>query len=432
MSMQASDINALFGEALNRGGESLDKLAAVTGLYIQDHVRENAFSAKIMPVQDVSVAELQRNVDDEGLVFIDDLAPESMAMQINMRGEPSKTYIEGKKYAIRFSTISSDRFQKTESELRSYRMPILKIIEQNTGKDIQEIKDKIFMDHVRVGLMLATRRRMNTLIDRGIVSHYGSTPVGASALTTNKNFFNRVQFASYLYTRIVGVEDVNGAIDNPSLANADPSPLAPTNWDWGMTDGTANANYNPVTANYSNILVSEESTFSRTVLRDAVKIQAARGMPTGCFLMHQTDWQDTIGWTDSDAGLQITGEIVKDGYKYTTIGGYTFITTIRDNPDILQPGQIFTFPTPEFMGRNLSLEGLKFYINREANRISMEAWEECGMGFGNIQGLGLILLAGAQITLPNMWQTTTGTEVSYTGSFVLTNNPKQPIVNPTS
>jgi hypothetical protein len=415
-SIDANQFNSLFSEALNRGGESLEKVAEVTGLYIQDKLRENAFSRKILPPQTVTTAELTRRVADEGFSYIDDLEPDSLAMQINMRGEPTKTYIEAKRYEISFTTISSDEFTKAESELRSYRMPLTKVLEQNTVKDIQEQEDKIFMDHVRSGLMLATRHRMNDLISRSQVIHRGDD--GAQADYSGRNFESGTALASYLYTRSVD--------DYATGGGASPSPSGT----WALT-GTADANYNPANGNFSNIIMSEESSFTRTVLRDAVKIQAAREMKARVFLLHEYDWTDTVGWLDSEAGLEITAEIVRDGYKYTTVGGYTFVTTVRDNPDIVQPGQIFTFPAPEFLGRFLLLENTKFFIDKRARFINMQAWEECGMGFGNIKGLGMILLAGASVELPRIWQDSTDTAITggTTGTFTLTNDPTAPISN---
>jgi hypothetical protein len=414
--INAAEFNSLFSEAVTRGG-SLEKVAEVTGLYIQDKLRENSFARKILPPQTVTTAELTRRVDDEGFSYIDDIEPDSLAMQINMRGEPTKTYIEGKRYEIRFTTISSDEFQKSESELRSYRMPLTKVIEQNTVKDIQEQEDKIFMDHVKVGLMLGTRRRMNDLIDRGVVTHNGDN---ATTTATGYNFNSNFAFASYLFTRNVA--------DTPDGGGLTSGVTSPASHTWGIT-GTSHANYNPANGNFSNIIMSEEEQFTRTVLRDVVKVQAAREMKARVFLLHEYDWTDTVGWLDSEAGLEITAEIVRDGYKYTTVGGYTFVTTVRDNPDIVQPGQIFTFPAPEFLGRYLLLENTKFFIDKRARFINMQAWEEVGMGFGNIKGLGLILLRGASIALPKIWQDTAGTAIAsgQTGNFTLTNDPVTPV-----
>lgn len=411
--IDASEFNSLFGEALNRGGEALEKVGEVTGLYIQDKLRENSFTRKILPPQSVTEAELTRNVNDEGLSYIDDLEPDSLAMRVNWRGEPEKTYIEGKRYEIRMGTISSDKFQKSEQELRSYRMPLTKVIEQNTVKDIQEQVDKTFMDTVKVGLMLATRRRMNDLVDRGLVVNYNQ---GNNALsgTTNHNFGNAAQFASYLFRRNVATT-ANGGV------------LA----DFNTLDISDLSNANRANANFSNIILSTESSFTRTVLRDVVKVQAAREMKARVFLMHEYDWTDTVGWLDTEAGLQITGEIVRDGYKYTTVGGYTFVTTVRDNPDVVQPGQIYTFPAPEFLGRYLILENTKFWINKNGRFIEMEAWEDCGIGLGNIKGLGLILLNGASITLPNIFQDQLNATITPTGDtlgyFTLTNSLTAPL-----
>lgn len=416
MKFNAEEFNSLFGEALNRGGEALEKVGEVTGLYIQDKLRENSFARKILPPQTVTEAELTRNVDDEGLSYIDDIEPDSIAMRVNWRGEPEKTYIEGKRYAIRMSTISSDKFQKSEQELRSYRMPLTKIIEQNTVKDIQEQVDTTFMAHVRAGLMLATRRRMNDLVDRGLVKNNNNGTGTLASTGTEHNFGNQAQFASYLFTRnIIVTANGLGALDDKQVYDA--------------SDAVTDANR--ADAFYSNIVCSTETKFGRTALAQAVKIQAAREMKARTFLLHEVDWTDTVGWLDTEAGLQITGEIVRDGYKYTTVGGFTFVTTVRDNPAIVQPGQIYTFPSPEFLGRYLILQGTKFWINKTGRFIEMEAWEDSGMGFGNIKGLGLVLLQGASVTLPHLWQDSAGVACGRgtAGTWVFTNNINTPFVN---
>ena len=45
-------------------------------------------------------------------------------------------------------TISSEKFEKTEQELLAYEMPITKIIEENSVKDIQAIEDRQFLLYV--------------------------------------------------------------------------------------------------------------------------------------------------------------------------------------------------------------------------------------------------------------------------------------------
>lgn len=395
--LNAAEFNQMFSAALSGGQEALEKTGEAIGLYIQDKLRENAFTRKILPPQTVTESELTRNTDDEGLSYIDDLEPDSIAMRINWRGEPNKTYIQGKRYSINMSTISSERFQKSEQELRSYKMPLTKVIEQNTVKDMQEQIDLTFMTHVKAGIYLATMARHNELLSRGVLA--ASTvatandgdPV-ANAGESTRNFANEAEFLSYLLAHdksLAARTNEGGAIDI-SAFNA------------------ANAAYPANQHQFANIILSDQTEFNRTVLRDLVKVQANRQMKAKCFLMHESDWNDTIAWTTDDAGLEVTSEIVKDGYKYTTVGGYTYVTTVRDNPDIIEPGQIFSFPSPEFLGRYLVLENTKFWINKQGRFITMEAWEDCGIGFGNIKGLGVILLSGATIKLPAVFQKPTG------------------------
>jgi len=413
----AKEFNDMFGEALGRGGEHLTKVAEVTGLYIQEKLRENSFARQILPPQTVTVAELTRNETSEDLVYIDDLEPDSIAMRINMRGEPDKTYIQGKRYSIRIETITSDRFQKTEQELRSYRMPLTKIIEQNTVKDLQEQVDTKFMEHVRAGLMIATTVRMNKLVEAGmVVNNVGPTGIeDAVADDAGRNFYNSAALYSYLYTR-----NISGITEGGALADAGTNPAIVSGF------GTAHASYNPADGFYSNIIMSEETTFNRRVVAQAVKICTANQMKAKVLLLHEYDWNDTIAWTDQDAGLDLIKEIVVGGYKYTTIGGFTYVTTLRDNPAILQPGQIYVFPAPEMLGRFLVLQNTQFYINKEGRFFNMEAWEECGVGFGNIKGLGLVLLAGASAIMPNYFLDSANdysdAENSITGTFTLTND----------
>lgn len=364
--LNTSEFNSMFAAALNGGGEAMEKLGEATGLYIQDKLRENSFARKILPPQTVTESELTRNVTDEGLSFIDDIEPDSIAMRVNWRGEPNRTYLQGKRYEIKLSTVSSERFQKSEQELRSYKMPLTKIIEQNTVKDMQEQIDVTFMKHVKAGIFLATESRAKTLIDRGTIA-------ASANITSGAQFYDEAEFSSY---------------------------LAGSGGAGVFTTSSGNTTYWNNQHQYSNLILANSDVFDRNVLRDVIKVHASRQLKARCFLMHESTWNDTIAWSQNEAGLEVTSEIVKDGYKYTTVAGYTFVTTVRDNPDIVSPGQIFVFPSPEFLGRYLILENTKFWISKQGRFITMEAWEDSGIGFGNIKGLACILLKNASIKLP--------------------------------
>lgn len=355
--------NAMFAAALNNGQDSIEKLGEKTGTFIQDKLRENAATRKILMNQTVTDADLTRNVDDEGLSYIDDVEPDSIAMRINMRGEPDRTYITAPRYQINMFVISSERFQKSEEELRSYKMPLTKVIEQNTVKDIQEQIDVTFMEHTRAAVFLSTLFRQKQLAGRGVAN------------TDANGFANYGDLGKWLWTG-----DLSGA----SAGATYNSPAAVT--------GGQEAR--------QNIILSQETGFHKSVLLQMVKVLAQRQLKLKTILMHESDWADILNWDTGEAGLELTSEITKDGYKYSTLGGYTFVTTVRDNPDIIQPGQIFGFPDQKFLGRYLTLENTKFFIDKRGRDITMEAWEHCGLGFGNIKGVVCTLLQGATLSLP--------------------------------
>jgi hypothetical protein len=382
----AEQFNNLFGQTLEVGGEALTKLGQASGLYIQQKLRENAFCRKILPPKVVTEKECQRRIEDEGLEYIDDLEPDSIAMHINWRGEPEKTYIQAPRYKIVFHTISSDKIVKSEQELRSYRMPLTKVLEQNIAKDIQEQEDFTFMQHVKSGLFLGTRYNYNKLVQRGVIT-----------ATPTRNFADQAEFMRFLFQRDKGA---------------------------GAWAPIPTANLNRSDAIFSNIILSDEDDWNRVVLKDLVKIPAARQQKARTFLLHEVTWTDTVAWSLTEAGLEITSEIVRDGYKYTTVGGYTFVTTIRDNENLVEPGVIYVFPAPEFIGRFMVLENTKFFIDKRGRWIEMEAWEDVGAGFGNIRALGAILLKGARMTLPVTFQNPAGATTA-AGNFTIINDNLQ-------
>ena len=384
-------VNEMFGAALDGGTEAMDKLAEATGLYIQDKLRENSFARKILTPQTVTASELTRNVNDEGLQYIDDIEPDSVAMAVNFRGEPNKTYIEGKRYAINISTISSERIQKSEQELRAYKMPLTKIIEQNTVKDIQETIDERFMLHAKAGIFLATVHRWNELLGRGEMQTSGFD-------NQTRNFGNEAQMYVYLYQQMKQY-GATEATDTPAPPAG--NVIDALNWNAG-TVRTTNRPY------FSNLILGSETSMTRNVVRDLAKCLASRALKLKTILLHESDFADLLAWSNTDAGFQISSEIAIGGYKYTTIAGVQYVTTVRDNPNIVAPGQIFGFPSSEFLGRFLVLENTKFFMKKEGRFITMEAWEDVGVGFGNIKGIACYLLSGASITLPARYLDPTG------------------------
>jgi len=144
---ECSELDQVFSKLLEtkQGQEEVRERSL---LYIKQILREESFARKILPPESVTKYDLQRAVDNDTVQKVVDIEPNSLALPLNFRSEPTGDYVEGPRYAIDFFTISSELFEKTEQELFAYESPLIQIIEENSVKDIQEIEDSQFIGSI--------------------------------------------------------------------------------------------------------------------------------------------------------------------------------------------------------------------------------------------------------------------------------------------
>ncbi|MFZ9527349.1 MAG: hypothetical protein ACO27L_05405 [Schleiferiaceae bacterium] len=340
-------INAGFIERLDtREGQS--KTAAASLTYIKDRLREASFTDMIIPNERVVRGDLQRSTEHDTLVKIVDIEPGSKAMPLNFRGLPTATYVNGKRYAIGFFTISSEKFEIVEQELMAYEMPVTRIIEENSLKDMVEVKDREFLIHVEACV-------------EGMQSEGNGGAVAFNTSNVNDG-------------SVVGVSKLKG-----SLALA-----ATTN------DFVVRAIQRPDIVNIKKLLKRQILDTSGNVIR------AGRLRPA-VMLITESDADDFDQWTLEDLGSQLTGETAVEGWSYNKAVGLRIIKTIKN--DILREGNVYVFTAPEFFGRNYTLNDVKFYIDKIVNRIHWQAWMDVGMGIGNVAAVvKLELYSGSVVT----------------------------------
>ncbi len=321
MSMPARMVNELFNNKLSTA-EGKEKLAAYGGSYIRDRLREVSYTRKVIPPEQVTRADCQRSVNHDTLVKIVDIEPQSRAMAITFRGQPTARFIRADKAEVAFFTISSEIFQKTEQELLAYEMPITKVIEENSVKDIQEIEDREFTIHVE-----SACQALQTEANGGTPTALNATGIAGGSV---------VEFS------IIKGELARVAVDD---------------------DATVRPIQRPDIVNLFKLL-------------DGNRLRAER------MLMTETDWDDILQWTVEDFGDRVQSETTVDGYKYNTLLGKAYIRTIKT--DILRQGNVYIFTAPEFFGKFYILNNTKFYIDKVANTITFQAWEDIGMAVINI------------------------------------------------
>jgi hypothetical protein len=133
-------LNAAFAGQMD-SPDGRRELTEKTLLYIKQLLREESFTRKILPPETVTKYDLQRDVNTDTVVKVVDIEPDSKAVALNFRGEANYSFVTGKRFAIPFFSISSQFYEKTEQELFAYEMPVIKVIEENSVKDIQEVED---------------------------------------------------------------------------------------------------------------------------------------------------------------------------------------------------------------------------------------------------------------------------------------------------
>lgn len=330
----AKVLNDLFFEKV-ANQEGKDKIAEFGGTYIRDRLREVSFARKILPPTNVQRTELQRSVNHDTLVKIVDIEPNSKAMALSFRGQPTARFIRAARYEIPFFTISSEKFEKTEQELLAYEMPITKIIEENSVKDIQSIEDLQFLLYIEAAVQ-AYQLDFN-----------GGSAVAFTAANVN-----------------------SGAVVSSSTVKGEGA----------LTAGTEDFVIHPV---LKPDFIKLKQLLHRRFLR------AER------LVITEPDYDNLSAWTIQDV-WNIAAETATEGWKANTVVGLKIIRTIKT--DILREGNVYCFTAPEFFGRFYVLNQTKFYIDKIANLITWQSWEDIGIGIGNIASVVKLELYSGSVT----------------------------------
>lgn len=165
--LDAQTFNNMFIDTLDTT-DGLKKTAAAGAAFVRSKIREIGFGRRILPPESVTRVDLTRSTDHDTLIKIVDIEHDSKAMAINFASEADERYIQGKRYALPFFKIESEKFVKSEGELLAYDYPVTKIIEENSIKDIQKVEDVKFIEYAEAAIALTGKRLVSaaTAVDR--------------------------------------------------------------------------------------------------------------------------------------------------------------------------------------------------------------------------------------------------------------------------
>ena len=190
--------NNLFIDRLDTA-EGINKSAAAGMNFVRTKIRENGIARQIIPPVSVTPADLQVATDHDTLIAVRDIEHDSKAMALNFAAEANECYLQGKRYAIPFFKVESEKFVKTEGELLAYKYHITKVIEENSVKDMQTVEDYRWIDHSEAAVTITGKRLVSasTAMTRGGLNSLVKM-IDGDKLTVGCIVMNNVDYDDYL------------------------------------------------------------------------------------------------------------------------------------------------------------------------------------------------------------------------------------------
>ena len=196
--LDAQTFNNLFIERLD-STDGVQKTAAAGQAFVRSKIREVGFQRRILPFESVTRADLQRSTEHDTLIKIVDIEHDSKAKAINFSSEADERYIQGKRYAIPFFKVESEKFVKSEGELLAYDYPVTKVIEENSVKDIQRVEDEKFIEYCEAAIGITGKKIVSTAtaVDRKELNSLFKM-IDYDQLTVGCILMNTVDYDDYL------------------------------------------------------------------------------------------------------------------------------------------------------------------------------------------------------------------------------------------
>jgi len=132
----------LLARILEEGEGSVKSASAAGTNMIRRRIREDGFLRNIIPPETVTDTDLDRVVEHDRPVIIEDMEPSSPgAVSIPFGASTDSQTYYGNKYTVVFNPITTKEYTKDVNELRTYRMDLRQVITDNSLKDMQTEED---------------------------------------------------------------------------------------------------------------------------------------------------------------------------------------------------------------------------------------------------------------------------------------------------
>lgn len=136
----------LLARILDESDGTVKSASAAGTNMIRRRIREDGFLRNIVPPETITNADLDRVVDHDRPVIIEDMEPSSPgAVSIPFGASTDSQSYYGNKFTVVFNGITTKEYTKDINELRTYRMDLRQVITDNSLKDMQTEEDGQFI-----------------------------------------------------------------------------------------------------------------------------------------------------------------------------------------------------------------------------------------------------------------------------------------------
>jgi hypothetical protein len=332
-------LNRKLIDQISASDEGEIKQASTAGTnMIRRRIREEGFTRRIIPPVPVTNDDLDRVVQHDRPVIIEDMEPLSKGAKSIPFGDTadSEAYY-GNKFVCVFNPITTPEWTKDINELRTYRMDLRQVITDNSLKDIQTEEDGKFMAGI------------NTIV--GPVAANGAPGIGLGGV--QQNF------------ECVPIDVQNGSYTANSTGNGA--------WAWNRRD-------------YAKVL---------SVLEN-------QNLNNGVILMNRKTAKQFLTFDRSEIGGDLAQDLFKEGLtalQEAKIFGVKHLFTIKRN--LVPDNVIYLFTEPGFLGRFYTLSEVTLFVEKKKDILRSSARETISVTVANVLGVAEVQFV-ASVTAGNV------------------------------
>lgn len=324
--IDTATLNSQFMAKIASG--DLKGAADATTEYTRLTLREEGLLRKVLPMKNITPAELDKQLDtDKPVKIIDKEVGQPLSVSVPFGTLPANQYIRGKRYRVDFARIVSKNYTKDVAELGQYDYDIRQVFKDNAIKDHMTAEDVPFFN-----------------LCRAIVSNTGSP------------------------TSLVGgaASQMTGKVQYYDFTTASGNPYGTT----GFSRDTVVSAMTILTRGHGDSTVS-------TPIR----------LHTDLCIMNVTTGMEFVKQLPEELGRPLSEKMASEGLVIDNIYGKRFIFTIKD--DVILNGEMWMFAKPQFLGVNYSLEEVTMFIENRAYMLEFFLHSLQGCSIGNAYGLAL-------------------------------------------